>query len=622
MDSASTPIEEDPVVWPPSGFTNQSVLSYNEAVSLISRGAVLFRAFSLPAHHAIEPHAHFHAFLELSDGQIVSEATSPTNIIGDYNSFPLDESLDAPTPCNTLEQPSMTLAPGRYTGTMTFSRYISNMNCPAVSVKSPPKVMLGRIDFSRILHRLRYLQHARDIPFTPNDEEEGFLYGELLQDSDSDPDNGTLDRDIDVLSSMLDSPVWIDFSDPKEQSVAKYHLGDESESATELFFHQVLLSAELDRRIHLCAAGAGHSTGHMLSALPRKVAWAVAMSRRFFQNLAFEDVKDATGRRYSLVPLNKFSQMEKVLDVGYALDWPTMAQMEARAMVESECRRIQCHWTKPSATFLCGTVLPGPRASWAVLSCLLDCSPAHRITLDGLKEMRTQSGFQLLSHTYWYWESIAGKVLGAMYGVKNVAGWVGPCIPTADLESVEYIRIRRKKIPERMRKPDLRSIAARSDPLGTLNGCYPVKDFHLVLPNTSSVVDFIRVEKLAVSRVKPPTPNDPEYVEHKVAVHFSVEGRGSGALYLKHDVSFIAAASCWAGPHVLFYDYAYKQVRVDRVLQNWSWAGRPAARNDNSNKEHGRAAAKDDPNDEDDDDRVLVIEAYGVTDNAVLARAW
>ncbi|KAI4115797.1 MAG: hypothetical protein LQ338_007806 [Usnochroma carphineum] len=614
VDSATAPIE-DPEIWPPRGLTNQSVLTYDEAVSLVSHGALLFRAFSLSAHHAIDHHAHFHAFLELSNGHQILEATSPMTLISDRNSFPLDESLDRPTPCNTLEQPSMALAFGKYPGTMTFSRYIGTLNRPAVSVEGLPKVMLRRIDLSQILDRLRFLQDIKPVPFAPNREEEDFLYGQLLLDPDSDLSNGTLDRDIDVLSSILNSSVWIDLSDCRKQFVAKYHTEEVSDASTELFFHQLLLSTELDRRIDLSATCANHSTGHMLSALPRKVAWAVAMSRRFFQNLAFEEVQTATSSRYSLVPQNKFSLMEMVLDLGYALKWPTMEQMEARMLVESEGRAMQCRWTVPSATFLSGTVLPGRTVSWSVLSCLFDCNPAHRLTLGGLEEMRTQSGFQYLSHTYWYWESIVGKVLGAMQGSKNIAGWIGPCILTPDLESVEYVRIYRKKVPERMRKRDLRSIAARSDPLGTLSGSYPVNNFHLVLPNFSKVVDFVRVEKLAVARVNIPSRDDPKYVEHKVAMQFAVEGRSSISLRLRYDVSFIAAAACWAGPHVLFYDYTYKQVCVDKLLHNDEWSGR------SGQGKSGEGASTDDLEGE-DNDKVLVIEAYGAAENAVLARAW
>lgn len=614
VDSATTPIEE-PVVWPPRGFTDQSVLTYDEAVSLVSNGAVLFRGFSLPAHHTTNRHAHFHALLELSNGHRIREATSPTTIIADCMSFPLNEGLEEPAPCNTLEQPSMTLCFGRYPGTMSFGRYIGRMNRPVATIERPPEIMLRRIDLSQVLDRLQFLQATKDIPSAPDVEVE-FLYGQLLFDPELDTSNGTLERDIDVLSSLLNSQIWVDFSDCKKQSVAKYDMEDSDDVSAELFFHQILLSMELDRRIDLCARNKGHSTGHLLSALPRRVAWAIAMSRRFFQNLVFEEVRTSIGSRYSLVPQNKFTQMEKILDVGYALKWPTIEQTEARMMVESEGRDFKCRWSMPSATFLSGTVLPGPAASWMVLSCLLDCNPTHRLILDGLKEMRTQSGFQYLSNTYWHWESIVGRVLGAMQDSNNVAGWIGPCISTPDLERIEYARIHQRRAPERMTKVDLRTIAARSEPLGTLIGFYPTNNFHLVLPNYSNIVDSFRVEKLVVVRVHgPPGSGDVDYVKHKVAVQFAAGGGSSSLIRLKYDVSFIAAAACWAGPHPLFYDYAYKQVRVDSLLRNVEWAGR------SGEADNGECVPTDDPN-EQDNDRVLVIEAYGTPDNAVLARAW
>lgn len=616
VDSATMPIE-DPIVWPPRGFTTQAFLAFNEAVSLICCGAILFRSFSVPAQHAVDHHAHLHSFIELSNGSRIREATSPLAMLDDCMSFPLDESLEENTPWNTLEQPSMTLCFGRYPGTMTFSRYISRLNRPAPSTEYTSKTLLRKLDNSQILDRLRLLQELTQFPFAP-EEEQDFLYGELLLDPESDIRNGKIERDIDVLSDLLSSQIWIDFSDPREQIVAQHHVNGTCGASAELFFHQLLLSTELARRIDLCATSAGHSSGHLLSALPRKVAWGVSMSRRFFQNLAFEEVQTTLpndGRRYSLIPQNKYAQMEMVLNVGYELEWPTMPQIEAKMMAESAGRAIQClQWTMPSLTFLTGTVMPGPVASWMVLSCLLDCSYAYRMDLDGLKELRPQSGFQYLSNTYWYWQSIVGKVLGAMQGSKCVAGWIGPCISTPDLKRVEYVRIHHEQAPERMRKIDTKTVAARSEPLGTLKGSYPVDNFHVVLPY-SSTVDCIRVEKLALVPLNNVSArNHSHIVEHKVAVQFAVNGR-SIPVRLKFDVSFIAAAACSAGPHVLFYDYAYKQVRIDHLLHIAEWAERFAK------KPIGERVSTEKVNGS-DIDKVLVIEAYGAADNAVLARAW
>ncbi|KAI4155925.1 MAG: hypothetical protein LQ341_000092 [Variospora aurantia] len=608
---------KDLMVWPPGGFTNQVVLTFDEAMYLICCGAVLFRSVSVPAHHAAHHHAHFHSFLELSNGHRIREASFPLAMLDDYMSFPLDEALDEPAPWNTLEQPSMTLCFGRYPGTMTFTRYVSRLNRPAASLKCASMILLRELGVSRIFDRLRYLQDKRNYAVA-SEEERNFLYGELLMDPESDIRNGNTVRDIDVLSDLLSSEIWIDFSDPGEQIVAQYHVNGRCGASAELFFHQLLLSTELARRIDLCATYAGHSSGHLLSALPRRVAWGVRMSVRFFQNLAFEEVQQTdptNGRSYSLVPQNKYAQIETVMDVGYSLKWPTMPQIEAKMMAESAGQAIQClQWTMPSVTFLTGIVMPGPMASWMVLSCLLDCDHEDRTALYGLKELRPQSGFQYLFNTYWYWESMVGKVLGAMQGSKCVAGWIGPCISTPDLERVEYVRIHHERAPERIRETHVKTVAARSEPLGTLNGSYPVSNFHLPLPY-SSTVDCIRVEKLALVPLYNLSGCDgPQNVEHKIAVQFAVNGR-SIPVRLRYDVSFIAAAACSAGPHVLFYNYTYKQIQIDQLLYITEWAERFAK------NPIGEGVSSDEENDS-DIDKVLVIMAYGAADNAVLARAW
>lgn len=605
----------------PKCLKKQTVLTRDEAEVQISSGAILFRVFSLPSHHAVDNRAHFHGILELIDGSRIWEATSSTTMIANEMSFPLDESLEGPAPWMTLEQPSMTLAFGRYPGTMTFGRYIGKLNCPTAPIQCSPKVRLRKVGLLQIFERLRYLQSVRAIPFAPTDLEKRYLWGQLLLESESDIDdinNGALERDIDVLSSLLNSDVWIDLSDKRKQSVGDYYALGTYDTSAELFFHQLLLSTELDRRIGTCSSRDGHSSGYMLTALPRRVAWSVAMSRRFHQNLVFEEFQPPAphvGNYYLVVPQTKFAQMETLLDVGYALKWPTMERVEARMMVESESDALTCRWNAPSSTFLSGATLPGPTASWQVMSCLVDCSPAHRQDLGGLHEMRTHSGFQYLSNTYWHWECIVGKVLGAMKGSKNVAGWIGPCLHTPDLARVQYVRIYQRRAPERMTKRDLRSIESRSEPLGTLQDRYPVSSFHSPSLGHRTLINSVRVEKLAFApRPMQPGSVDPNHVEHHVAVQFAANGR-SLPVRLRHDVSFIAAAACSLNSHLLFDGYEYQMTQVDKLLYKCDWAG-VSGREDNV----GDLSPEDlrGP----DKDKILVIEAFGAADNAVLARAW
>ncbi|KAL8704881.1 MAG: hypothetical protein Q9201_001997 [Fulgogasparrea decipioides] len=536
----------------------------------------------------------------------ILEASPDTTAAGRM-SFSLNGDVENTEAWDTLEQPSMTLCFGKFPGTMTLNRYIGNLNRPAASFERTAKAMLRKIDLSQILGRLKTLQDARDVPFEITGREASFLYGQLVLDPEPDYTQGLLEREIDLLSSLLSSPIWIIL-----QQIAQPGRGKADETPAEFFYHQILLSAELDRRVRSYGtSGLGGSDRYML-AMPRKVAWSMVLARKFLRNVTFEKLGNPTacsGKCLLLVPRDKEPQLTEILNVGYALEWPSMDQVKARMQIESEGKAMQFQWSPPSSTFLAGITLPGSSVSWTILSCLLDCSPSHRKALAGLEEMRPQSGFQYLEHTYWYWESIVGKVLGAMPGLQTVAGWIGPCIYTSELEKVQYVRIYQKQTEERMKKRDRRTIAARSDPLGLPDVTYRVGDFALVLPNLNKTVESIRVEKLVSKIHLDPTIHEPDdLIEHDVALQFSLHGV-SWPVRLRYDVSFIAAAACWAGPHVLYREYAYKAVSVEKLIYNFEWAGWD-----------GVTDSPMDSPDEEDDDTVLLVEAYGVADNAVFAR--
>ncbi|KAL9597775.1 MAG: hypothetical protein Q9179_004147 [Wetmoreana sp. 5 TL-2023] len=561
VHSATTPAEQI-VTWPPIGLTKHSTLSHDEAVTCVTEGAVCFHAVVKPANHAMEHHLHVYPSLSMVGGIQILEASPDTTAAGRM-SFSLNGDVENTEAWDTLEQPSMTLCFGKFPGTMTLNRYIGNLNRPAASFERTAKAMLRKIDLSQILGRLKTLQDARDVPFEITGREASFLYGQLVLDPEPDYTQGLLEREIDLLSSLLSSPIWIIL-----QQIAQPGRG--------------------------------------------KVAWSMVLARKFLRNVTFEKLGNPTacsGKCLLLVPRDKEPQLTEILNVGYALEWPSMDQVKARMQIESEGKAMQFQWSPPSSTFLAGITLPGSSVSWTILSCLLDCSPSHRKALAGLEEMRPQSGFQYLEHTYWYWESIVGKVLGAMPGLQTVAGWIGPCIYTSELEKVQYVRIYQKQTEERMKKRDRRTIAARSDPLGLPDVTYRVGDFALVLPNLNKTVESIRVEKLVSKIHLDPTIHEPDdLIEHDVALQFSLHGV-SWPVRLRYDVSFIAAAACWAGPHVLYREYAYKAVSVEKLIYNFEWAGWD-----------GVTDSPMDSPDEEDDDTVLLVEAYGVADNAVFAR--
>jgi len=169
----------------------------------------------------------------------------------------------------------------------------------------------------------------------------------------------------------------------------------------------------------------------------------------------------------------------------------------------------------------------------------------------------------------------------------------------------------------------------RSVPLGPPSTKYPVSEYQLLHPDTEDILNTVRIEKLAL---KPVSSNNtsPDSLarplNYDAAVQFAIDGR-SWPLRLSYDVSFISAYPCSRGPHPLFFDYVYKAVKVEDILTIKQWgeldanasiratsstgAGTPSA---------GKGAIEEE--DENESEKVLVIEAFGVSDNEVLARAW
>ncbi|KAL8692298.1 MAG: hypothetical protein Q9218_002640 [Villophora microphyllina] len=600
--------------WPPRGLSDQSLLSFNEAVVFIAEGAICFEAKFIIANHGKQGDIHILPLIGLINGPLILEATAPSAILADCMSFPRNGAAYSQEPWITLEQPSMVLCFGRFPGTMTLNRYMGTLNYQTAPVDSPPMAMLREVNFYQIIDRLRYLQDVIDIPFQMTEQEQYFLHDQLITDATPDSTRCRLENDINALSSLLDNQIWTDFGDIQNQVVADHFVAETDDTPLDLFFHQILLSAELDRRIRLYSTIAGKRTDYYMTEFPRKVAWSANLSRMLLQKVDFEGhgfAMASSTRIMSRLLHDKIRQLAKISDIGHALHWPRMDEVKSLVKKESRDRAVHFGWSAPSLTFLLGVTLPGPSATFMAMNCLVDCSPVYREDLVGLREMRPQSGFQYLIHTYWHWESIVGKVLGAMQDSSCVAGWIGPCAFTPDLDRVQYVRIYSKRTVERMKNRDRSALAVRSDPLGFQDVIYRVSDFALVLPDIKKTIANITMEKLAVQiHVYPSTGEPGDLLEHDVAVQFAVGGV-SWAVRLRYNVSFVAAAACWSGPHVLWREYKYKAVSVRELISNSEWAGWNGATDSSTGN----------PNEE-DDDTVLLIEAYGAADNAVFARAW
>lgn len=271
------------------------------------------------------------------------------------------------------------------------------------------------------------------------------------------------------------------------------------------------------------------------------------------------------------------------------------------------------------------------------MNTLLDLDPDEATDdLALLSHMHPQCGFQYRnSYTYWSASCIVGKVLAPT--CRSLAGWIGPGRPTTDLGRSQIARIRSRKPRGAMTVEDVESMAERSEALGPEAKLYPVNEYDLVLPDTEDLVDTVRVELLGLKPVleNGATGGRGAPVLFDATVQFAING-ASWPLRLMYDVSFISAWPCSDGPHLLFFDYVFSRIKVDEIVNVSHWSGlykdlngggksarsTPRPLEGNTVKGAGFDARENNEDDEDDSEKVLVVEAFGVRDNEVLARAW
>lgn len=276
------------------------------------------------------------------------------------------------------------------------------------------------------------------------------------------------------------------------------------------------------------------------------------------------------------------------------------------------------------------------------MNTLLDLDPDTATdNLALLSHIHPQCGFQYRDNTYWSATCIVGKVLAPT--CHSVAGWVGPARPTQDMARSQIARIRSRRPKQRMTPEDVESMAERSDPLGPPAEVFPIHEYKLVLPGVEESIDTVRVELLSLRGSDRPDETTMSVAgprQFDATVQFAIDGV-SWPLRLMYDVSFVTAWPCSDGPHPLFFDYVYQSIKIDEIVNIRDWGGlyggqaalsvrsSPGPERMRGHHQqhvmfgfHAMAAPEEDEEDEDDEEKVLVVEAFGVRDNEVLARAW
>jgi hypothetical protein len=669
--------------WPPSGMSSREELNLGPAMQLISRGVPAFKGHKRPIPHASD---HYYALFATAAGNRGDEtdAANQHDSMTKLMTLRLAESGPATYPWETLEQPSYSFCFGKRPGTITLNQWVSLASAMPLAIELRDAGVAPReVDLETIFERLRELD--RGLEDDDEDLMYRNLYKRLLKDPDKylGP-HKTLDKQITDLIMVLSRPDWMDFTIPKNQVVTKFifDTSPDNSQTYHKFFHQLLLSLELELRIqsrhHLTEA-----KEKLLTQIPPRIQWNLALARRWRDNVRVdtygsnpEDVQLRYRlKRRQAKMLKRFSQIMKWPNLGETLD--SLKRREDEATLDL----VSSH----AMAFFSGLVLPGPTFPFLIMNSLIDIDPDRATDdLTLLTHAHPSCGFQYRnSYTYWTATSIVGKVLAPT--CRSLAGWVGPARPTTDLGRNQIARIRSRRPPgtaTRITPEDVRTMSERSDPLGPPAQVFPVKEYALVAPDRDDdayLADLVRIELLNLrpcpeqqlrsqSTIPSPTasasapPQQPRYYD--ASIQFAIDGV-SWPLRLAFDVSFVSAWPCSDGPHPLFFDYVYTPVKADELVKvrDWNGAGGGGAGargfsahsysgpnpgpypwgGNHSYEGGGRFATPpgtagggsgggggggktgvSSPStlSGGDEERVLVVEAFGVPDNEVLARAW
>ncbi|KAI0137339.1 hypothetical protein BJ170DRAFT_55995 [Xylariales sp. AK1849] len=606
--------------WPPSGVSSEEELSLGHAMELISRGVPAHKGHKRPIPHRSDQ---YYALYTTTAGNRGDD----TDTANQHDSMTQLTTLriqgtSAPTyPWETLEQPSLAFGYGIRPGTITLNHWanLSGMIPPIIALRDPGMVP-REVDLAQIFDRLKELEGGIE------DDNEDMMYRNLYRRFLKDPDkvfspHKAMDKQITDLIMVLSAQDWLDFTVPKNQIITRFIFDIDHSNHQQYvkFFHQLLLSLELELRIN-SGLHNDWAKEKLMSQIPPKIQWNLALARRWRDNVRVEEfgrTADQVRLRFKLRKrqtkmLKRFAQMMK---------WPNLNEtMDALKSRDGGASLLGI--SSHTMAFFSGLVLPGPTFPFLIMNSLIDIDPDTATDdLALLTHLHPQCGFQYRnSYTYWSSACIVGKVLAPT--CLEIAGWIGPARPTVDLGRSQIARIRSRRPRQRITPEDVTSMSERSDPLGPPAEVFPVKEYELITPETDEFVDTVRIELLNLTRTadRQGTGLGPKLFD--ASIQFAIDGV-SWPLSLTYDVSFINAWPCSDGPHPLFFDYVYTSVKADEVLgiRNWGNPGETSERSANSTPVGGSGLLKPLAQDE-DAERVLVIEAFGVRDNEVLARAW
>lgn len=275
--------------WPPAGYQSDDELHLGDAMELICKGVPVHKGHKRPVPHARDVYYSTYSTTAGNRGEDTDRANQHDSMT-QLMTMRMMGPGPAANPWETMEQPSYSFYFGQRPGTVTLNYWASTASVlpPPITLRDSG-VLPKQVGLQRIFARLKELEGGLE------DDDPDYMYKNLYRKFLNDPDaprkpHKTLDKQITDLILVLSRPdYWIDFSIPKNNIVTRFifDIDNVDDNQYLKFFHQLLLSTELDLRIR----SRTHIDGakeQLFEALPPAIRWNLALSRRWKDNVRIE----------------------------------------------------------------------------------------------------------------------------------------------------------------------------------------------------------------------------------------------------------------------------------------------------------------------------------------------
>lgn len=281
--------------WPPATTSDREELPHQDALELIARGAPTYKGRKKSIPYTSDQHYALYVTSSKSRSG-GTDVAKPQDAMSHLMTMKIQAHGHASYPWETIEQPSYAFFYGRIGGTVTLNQWAAAAsNIPSKIALRDSGVMPRAVSLEQIFARLQDLQQLG-----LEDDDLGLLYRSLYKRFLRDPDkilspHKTLDKQIADLIMALSRPDWIDYTEPKNQVVTRFIFNSTNEEHREQyhkFFHQLLLSLELELRIH-SRHHDDWAKEKLLRQMPPTIKWNLALARRWRENVRVEEYGDS-----------------------------------------------------------------------------------------------------------------------------------------------------------------------------------------------------------------------------------------------------------------------------------------------------------------------------------------